>query len=140
QGDRRQINSAPIKIKIAAIDPELPEAKTHRPAGVQDLARCIQKREPQLVNVAGRMQVPELLRFPFRTEYRAAVLDLATAKRITLELLNGLPSLINLGVQYILPVGGEPHQVRATRYLPPAHRRLHPQCLDAGGRWRGNQV
>src|SRR5947207_2606967 len=68
QRHSRKKHSTTIEKEVAAIDPELAESKALHPAAIEHVSRGVEERDLNLVDVTGRVNVPEFLRPPFFRE------------------------------------------------------------------------
>ena len=79
---------------------------------VQHLAAAVEKQEPHLVGVLGRVDVPELPRPPGLGESEAAPRAVGRPERAARELLDLPAAVVDLGAQTVAPVGRQTSPLR----------------------------
>src|SRR5262249_3304314 len=125
--------------EIPPLDPELPEPEVLRWLDVQDLPAGLEQRELQVVNVSGRVQIPELPGPPFLPERKEALVEMGTPHRWAREISHAATVLPAVAPERVARRRGEVLQTGIDGDLAPAHRRLDPHVADARAGWRAGE-
>lgn len=128
-----------VQQEMTAFDPELAEAEAYRPKHVQHFPPGVQKRELQMVHVAGGVHIPQFGRLPGAREREAAFLELRCLEQLALQLLDHAAMVLDLREQTVALARFQVRQGRVNRELPFADRSVHLDIANAGAGGRAQQ-